>query len=1048
MEDIKSYLPADDQSASKVAAASDKPKNGSETTEDRLMRQNSPLSALTGEPSTAERLADSPTGNNSRKSKKGHKDKDSASENQPASTGANNAAQSVLTTAQDLVRETLIAVQTFANPAEKIAELNSDGDQVVMKASAQVKGKIVAGATLQYGYDIKIEQVGDSQTAGVADDANVQYQVSFDKRILAGMPAENPVNLPAFENKGELRGYADDTIIMTFETQEEAATAVRILQQAALVETASDATSVVTTAPGFSPSVNSTDSPVANPIRSPETAHSAVAESVGIGPTVDELTFLSDHITGYSSTVGIEGRGKFGLEGPVLFGYEIRADLGATITRTVTLPSNGEPGRLSYTISTSVDFSSKESLDLGPKAFDAGQLTYTVSNVAHHGELSGDVTFNWDIPASEWPQAGPTSSVLPETELYLSGELPPTSIELKATLNHQTQGVTDPSRTDLMKYTMSSSLENAITTGSQIVTSLFQGDVLGVVSAMIADDGTEITVESIERTGVSQEHGIDFVFGDVVEGTVKLVFEAGVDDTTPLVGTELAEAQNPAAERPNDQMVVVPRNGVNLRTAPGTDNSSAAILYHGTFIEPTGATATDSQGNLWVEVSGPDVNDKQSSGWVRADLVEDHPQGAMDETGRINPDLESSGYSEIRVTDGDNLWDLAHAQGVEFDEMVELNSAHLIAPDLIFPGDTVYVPGTEGQLPQEIPASAPEETSSSWFASTSTFLNEASSSISEFTSSMRSSLSNEYERAQEYISPAVDSTIDGVRDLAESVPAVESAIDGASDLAETVPGVESVIDGVYSSSSSYSGSDTPVASAGNNSDGILHVDTTGRPDLDYILQEYQVADDPNDPVENYTHDLSPRTSEELENFGVEVWNTVTGSNRSLTLDNAITSQEAEILDNMNMYELYQMNNAAEFARQTAVSRVGTGLEDGHGDAIRHSLWNAGMTQEFGVEFAETYANAHEALSGNHADREAMDLYNNEVGRRIALENPDASQEELADLMMVALEEGELIVIDSNGELAWSDQVAWGETGQADDLPIHVDNDPAAEANAE
>ena len=39
-----------------------------------------------------------------------------------------------------------------------------------------------------------------------------------------------------------------------------------------------------------------------------------------------------------------------------------------------------------------------------------------------------------------------------------------------------------------------------------------------------------------------------------------------------------------------------------------------------------------------------------------------------------------------------------------------------------------------------------------------------------------------------------------------------------------------------------------------------------------------------------------------------------------------------------------------------------------------------------------------SLPGNSADREAMDLYNNEVGRQIALAHPDASRQELADLV--------------------------------------------------
>ena len=113
--------------------------------------------------------------------------------------------------------------------------------------------------------------------------------------------------------------------------------------------------------------------------------------------------------------------------------------------------------------------------------------------------------------------------------------------------------------------------------------------------------------------------------------------------------------------------------------------------------------------------------------------------------------------------------------------------------------------------------------------------------------------------------------------------------------------------------------------------------------------------------------------------------------------------------------------------------------DGHADAFRHALWSALMTQEFGENFAERYGTAHETVPGNEADREAMDLYNNEVGRRIASENPDASLDELSQLIQDAIDNGEMVIIDSDGELDWSDNVEVGNTGTADDPPRDTDN---------
>ncbi|NIJ20946.1 hypothetical protein FHS95_002638 [Sphingomonas naasensis] len=58
----------------------------------------------------------------------------------------------------------------------------------------------------------------------------------------------------------------------------------------------------------------------------------------------------------------------------------------------------------------------------------------------------------------------------------------------------------------------------------------------------------------------------------------------------------------------------------------------------------------------------------------------------------------------------------------------------------------------------------------------------------------------------------------------------------------------------------------------------------------------------------------------------------------------------------------------------------------------------------------------------------MDLYNNEVGRRIAVEQPNASPEALAGLVQKALDKGGRIVVDR------SDDVARGRHGMADPTP--------------
>ena len=86
-------------------------------------------------------------------------------------------------------------------------------------------------------------------------------------------------------------------------------------------------------------------------------------------------------------------------------------------------------------------------------------------------------------------------------------------------------------------------------------------------------------------------------------------------------------------------------------------------------------------------------------------------------------------------------------------------------------------------------------------------------------------------------------------------------------------------------------------------------------------------------------------------------------------------------------------------------------------------------QEFGQDWAHRYATAHETPPGNPAAREGMDLYNNEVGRAVAVAHPDASPEELARHVREAVDSGRTVVIDADGNLAYSDQVRPEDTGE-------------------
>ncbi|GGK49915.1 DUF6973 domain-containing protein [Nocardia camponoti] len=106
--------------------------------------------------------------------------------------------------------------------------------------------------------------------------------------------------------------------------------------------------------------------------------------------------------------------------------------------------------------------------------------------------------------------------------------------------------------------------------------------------------------------------------------------------------------------------------------------------------------------------------------------------------------------------------------------------------------------------------------------------------------------------------------------------------------------------------------------------------------------------------------------------------------------------------------------------------------DGQGDAYRHMYWNAMMTQKFGEDWAQTYATAHEKSAANDPQREAMDLWNNELGRKIGAANPNASPEELQALVRQEVESGRAVVItakDTNGDPlpAEQTQITWSRS---------------------
>ncbi len=159
----------------------------------------------------------------------------------------------------------------------------------------------------------------------------------------------------------------------------------------------------------------------------------------------------------------------------------------------------------------------------------------------------------------------------------------------------------------------------------------------------------------------------------------------------------------------------------------------------------------------------------------------------------------------------------------------------------------------------------------------------------------------------------------------------------------------------------------------------------------------------------------------------------------------VTAGEAEILNDLQfrqglrgtiaVYDIYQ-----EALRRAENTFGGEGRTDGHADAFRHAYWNAMLTDRFGEQWTREYATAHERNPDSHPTPVAMDLHNNEVGRMIAVENPDADREELRGLVEQAVRDGEMVVVGTDERLDHSDQVDLGGTRPtSEDHPWPTDN---------
>ncbi|MDO5621583.1 MAG: LysM peptidoglycan-binding domain-containing protein [Paracoccus sp. (in: a-proteobacteria)] len=903
-----------------------------------------------------------------------------------------------------------------ANIREGVEKLNSAGDTLSIRMTGEAK---VQGS-LKYGkVGIKGQMGGQTTITRNSDAPDSTYTLRYDAQSLLAATGETGTDAlgrgkggasgsPGVNVKAEIGGQIFDVVEMTFDNKEDAIRAGEALQRLQNADMVDDAMAMV--AQNAIPFAGSTlyhaangsgSNPIANPLHKDGTPGWLGKTAAGV--TQEDMDFLQSHVTAYETTIGSRSRLAAEVKGDlkVLEGaLEGRLDENRRITRRVELPTADKDGSVTYSVSGGLRLSAKERLNRKTGGF--GGLTLKADNRLELGQANVTASLHYTLPKGSTPTTSVGGRPLPEADA-LSGNTPMTldKITLQNNLEVRTQGFDDISRGDsgVLTETLTINDPGKLKDATE---QLFAGDFKQ--AAETAGAQLDLELKTIERSGVDIQPGfkLDAAVADIeasvilatgvddITSTRKVTIQPGTEGTPDKTETRLP----PAPENDGKTYAVQPYVGAHIRTSP--EGESLGVVQSGSFLRDEGSRQTDAQGQEWMQVSGTDSKDAPVSGWVRADLLQAHSSatGAMDGEGRINPTAEYNRMDRITVQQDDNLWNLAQEHGWDYQETLAANQDHLINPSLIFKGDTVYVPGSaRGPEPEVVTIPGDPGT------------------------------------------PSVQTESSGDTGSGVFGPSQSPSISGSD---QTPPPVTS---------------DTPPANTPTQPGDI-----PGRRDLNGILNDYQVRAD--DSTRNWQPSVVNPLTEGIVNGLDGLLDKLPGDFDMAKAQDAIRQlkrsdmpkTEADMLDRLNPVDQLRwalltknvMDEAPGAVDQPA-GFAGSSAEwqnDGHVDAYRHALWNARMTQAFGAEWAANYATAHEMINGNPAQREAMDLYNNEVGRQIALDNPNASDAELSRLVKQALDDGRLVVIDQNLNLSWSDQVAVGAHG------LVPEGSPQHEANPE
>jgi hypothetical protein len=149
-----------------------------------------------------------------------------------------------------------------------------------------------------------------------------------------------------------------------------------------------------------------------------------------------------------------------------------------------------------------------------------------------------------------------------------------------------------------------------------------------------------------------------------------------------------SQAQTRPKPKPAHQEVVTALDGVNERAAASPAAPIAGTLREGSYVDAIGRRGT-ANGVVFDEVK----LGRTRSAWIDAADLASHPAGATNSSGgRYDPLLAKEGLASVVVIPGNTIFGIAAFHDVSPSATIALNAAHIEDPNVIYPGDIIYLP--------------------------------------------------------------------------------------------------------------------------------------------------------------------------------------------------------------------------------------------------------------------------------------------------------------------------------------------------------------------